>query len=240
VQLPTASLVTNFPDPSKSEGPALTEHKQVVTFFHEFGHLMHQLLAGKHRWVSQSGINCEWDFVEAPSQLLEDWAWDHQVLATFAKHHKTGKVIPKELVAKMRKANELGKGMHIMRQMFYAHLSYRFHSADPKTLDPMKITKELHAKVSPYPYLDGTAVFANFGHLNGYSSMYYTYMWSLVLAKDMLTRFKKAGLNDPNTALAYRKHILEPGGTVDAAKMVENFLGRPYAFDAYKAWLQQK
>lgn len=237
-QLPTASLVTNFPDPSKSSGPALTEHNQVVTFFHEFGHLMHQLLAGRHRWVTLSGITCEWDFVEAPSQLLEDWAWDAKVLARFAKHHKTGKPIPAALVAKMKKADELGKGMHLMRQMFYAYLSFQLHAGDPKNIDLMKVVKTLHKTVSPYPYLEGTAVQDNFGHINGYSSMYYTYMWSLVLAKDLLTRFHKNGLLDKATALAYRRDILEPGGAIDAVDMVKAFLGRPSTFDAYQKWLQ--
>lgn len=238
-QLPTAALVTNFPDPAKSSGPALTEHNQVVTFFHEFGHLMHQLLAGKHKWVSQSGINCEWDFVEAPSQLFEEWAWNMDILKNFAFHHKTKKLIPAATIQKMLKAKELGKGMHLMRQMFYANLSFELHKNDPKTIEPMKVTKELYQSISPFPYVDKTAVYANFGHLNGYSSMYYTYMWSLVIAKDLFTRFKKEGLESLPTSLSYRKEILEPGGTIDADKMVENFLGRKTTFNAYETWLDR-
>ena len=234
-QLPAAALVTNFPDPSK--GPALTEHHQVSTFFHEFGHLMHQLLAGRHHWVTQSGISCEWDFVEAPSQLLEEWTFDHGVLSRFAKHYQTGKPISKELATKLRRSNEFGKGMHVMRQMFYAHLSLALHASDPKGLALMDRLKSLYKVASPYPYVPGTAVFANFGHLNGYSSMYYTYMWSLVLAKDLLTRFQRHGLMDRATALAYREAVLEPGGSVEAAKMVETFLGRPYSFNAFERWL---
>lgn len=238
VQLPSAALVTNFPDPSKTGGkPALTEHKQVVTFFHEFGHLMHQLLAGRHHWVTLSGINCEWDFVEAPSQLLEEWAWDHGVLSRFATHHETGKAIPEALVKRMSEARSFGKGVHIMRQMFYAALSFNYHNKAPAGFELMKEMRRVQRGYSPYPYIPGTAVYANFGHLNGYSSMYYTYMWSLVQAKDMLSSFLAKGLMDPGTALAYRKAILEPGGTVDAADMVKTFLGRPYAFDAYQKWL---
>ena len=240
VQLPAASLVTNFPDPSKTGGePALTEHTQVKTFFHEFGHLIHHLLSGRHRWVTQSGITCEWDFVEAPSQILEEWTWDHQVLARFAKHHKTGKPIPAALVDRMRKAKEFGKGVHVMRQMFYATLSFTLHDKDPKGLEPMAVVKDLYKKVSPYSYQKGTAVFANFGHLQGYSSMYYTYMWSLVLAKDMFTRFKKEGLLNKETARAYRDAVLAPGGSRDAAQMVKDFLGREHSFAAYEEWLKE-
>jgi len=240
VQLPSASLVTNFPDPSKTGGkPALTEHKQVVTFFHEFGHLMHQLLDGRHKWVTMSGITCEWDFVEAPSQLLEEWAWDHGVLSRFAKHHETGKAIPADLVKRMNEARSFGKGVHVMRQMFYAALSFNYHNKAPGSFDLMKEMRRVQRGYSPYPYIKGTAVYANFGHLNGYSSMYYTYMWSLVQAKDMLSSFLAKGLMDKANAVSYRKKILEPGGTVDAADMVKAYLGRPYAFDAYQAWLSK-
>jgi thimet oligopeptidase len=238
VQLPAASLVTNFPAPKKGGPPALMEHHQVTTFFHEFGHLMHQLLAGRHHWVTQSGINCEWDFVEAPSQLLEEWTWDHAVLAKFAKHHKTGNVIPKALVDKMRKAKEFGRGLHVMRQMFYAYLSFTYHSQDPKTLDLVATMKRLYQDISPYPHQGKSAVFANFGHLNGYSSMYYTYMWSLVMAKDLFTRFAKEGLMSEKTALSYRQTVLEPGGAKDAAVMMKDFLGRPYSFAAFQTWLK--
>ncbi len=240
VQLPSASLVTNFPDPSKaSGGTALTEHNQVTTFFHEFGHLMHKLLAGRHDWVSQSGITCEWDFVEAPSQILEEWSWDAKVLARFAKHHKTGKPIPPKLVAKMRKADEFGKGVHVMRQMHYAALSFNYHNRDPLKMDLLKLLQTVQKKYSPYPYEKDTHSYCNFGHLQGYSSMYYTYMWSLVLAKDLFTRFHKEGLMNAKTAMDFRRKVLEPGGSVDAAVMVKNFLGRPSSFAAYEAWLKK-
>jgi len=238
-QLPAASLVTNFPDPARSDGPALMEHSQVTTFFHEFGHLMHQILSGRHAWVTLSGINCEWDFVEAPSQLLEEWTWDHSVLATFAKHYKTGKPMTVELVDKMRKARDFGKGVNVMRQMFYASLSYQLHAQDPSKFDVAQETHRIQKLMSPYPYQKGTAVQLSFGHLGGYSSAYYTYMWSLVLAKDMFTRFQQKGLLNHEVSMAYRKAILEPGGSVDAADMVKTFLGRPYSFDAFKAWLSR-
>ncbi len=237
-QLPVASLVCNFPKPPE-DGPALMEHGDVTTFFHEFGHLLHHLLGGGYKWANLSGIACEWDFVEAPSQLLEEWSWDHDVLARFAVHHETGKVIPKDLVEKMRAADEFGKGVHVMRQMFYAALSFNYHVVDPAQLDLVAKMKEIQSKYNPYPYEEGTHVFANFGHLEGYSSMYYTYMWSLNISKDLFTRFEKEGLMDKKVAADYRKYVVGAGGAVDAEKMVTNFLGRESSFDAFESYLKK-
>ena len=114
-----ASLVCNFPDPADGDGHALMEHNQVVTFFHEFGHLVHQMLARGSTWRTLAGINVEWDFVEAPSHLLEEWAFDPQVLQRFAHHYESNEPIPVELVQKLKRAKAFGKGMHVMRQIFY-------------------------------------------------------------------------------------------------------------------------
>ena len=236
-RLPMASLVCNFPDPS--DGDALMEHTQVQTFFHEFGHLLHHLLARRTRWVTLGGINVEWDFVEAPSQILEEWGWDHGVLSRFAKHHETKETIPANLVRRLRAADEFGKGTFVMRQLFYTAFSFFLHTRDPATLDLEKFTDEIYREYSPYPRLPGGRVYANFGHLVGYSSMYYTYQWSLVIAKDLFTRFQKAGLMDAGVAREYREKILEPGGTRDASELVQDFLGRPYNLDAYRSWLQR-
>jgi len=237
-QLPVASMVCNFPKPS-DKGPALMEHGDVTTFFHEFGHLMHHLLASGYHYANLSGLNCEWDFVETPSQLMEEWAWDPEVLRTFAKHYETDEPIPTELVQKMRAADEFGKGVHVMRQMFYAGLSFAYHNRDPKDLDLLEMLKKTQDRYNPYPYEEGTWVYANFGHLEGYSSMYYTYMWSLVLAKDVFTMFEKRGLMDHDTAARYRKYVLEAGGAIDAKVMVENFLGRESTFDAFRDYLEK-
>jgi len=236
---PVASMVCNFPKPEGSN-QALMEHTQVVTFFHEFGHLIHHLLGRNTHWVNMSGFYVEWDFVEAPSQLLEEWAWDPDVLAGFAHHHETGKPIPRDLVQKMRTANEFGKGIHVMRQLFYTAYSFFMHNQDPKDLDLDEYSEKIFNRYSPYRNIPDTYVYANFGHLIGYSSMYYTYQWSLVIAKDLFTRFQEAGLLNAEVSQRYREKILEPGGTQDAADLVKNFLGRPYNLDAYKAWLQAK
>ncbi|MCB9739627.1 MAG: Zn-dependent oligopeptidase [Deltaproteobacteria bacterium] len=235
-QLPEGVLVCNFPSPKTGNG--LMEHKQVETFFHEFGHLMHHVLGGKQKWMRFSGVATEWDFVEAPSQIFEEWATDYETLARFATNAK-GETIPKALVEKMRRAEELGKALWVRHQMFYASVSLSFHNRDPKGLDHDKLVGEMMGRYSPYPFVDGTHMQNSFGHLNGYSAIYYTYMWSLVIAKDMFSRFEKAGILDPATAMAYRRAILEPGGSKDAAELVRDFLGRAYDFKSFQAWLER-
>lgn len=237
LQLPAATLVCNFPEPTPSN-PALMEHNDVQTFFHEFGHLLHQLFAGRHHWAKQSGINCEWDFVEAPSQLFEDWAWDYDVLKMFATNEK-GEVIPKDLVERMKKSDAVGKGVHNMRQISYAALSYVYHSVDPQNIDLQATMNDVFTKYSPFKQYEGDHTFTSFGHLNGYSSMYYTYMWSLAIAKDLAVPFHKKGLLSADTAHKYRETILSVGGAQDARDMVRNFLGRDYNLDAFKAWLTE-
>ena len=235
-RLPMASLVCNFSSPNDG-GEALMEHGDVETFFHEFGHLLHHLLANGAHYTNLGGISVEWDFVEAPSQILEEWAWSHEVLARFAKHQKTGAVIPKDLVDRMRRSEEFGKGAETMRQLFFAAYSYFLHAKDPSALDIEAFTDEVFKTYSPYARLEGDRLYANFGHLMGYTSAYYTYQWSLVIAKDLFTRFEAAGLMDKATAKAYADEILAPGGTADAADLVKNFLGRSYNLEAYRHWL---
>ena len=224
--LPEAVLLCNF-----SRG--LLEHDEVVTFFHEFGHLVHDILGGDHRWVRFSGVATEWDFVEAPSQLLEEWAWDADVLRSFTAN-AAGEPIPAELVEKMRVADAFGRALEVRRQLGHANVSYRLHADRPADLQAE--TERLYATTSPVQPLPGQHSYAGFGHLTGYGACYYTYQWSLVIARDLLSGFD-AGLMDPPTALRYRREILEPGGSRDARDLVEAFLGRPYSFDAYREWL---
>jgi thimet oligopeptidase len=235
-RLPEGVLVCNFPRPNGG-APALMEHGDVKTFFHEFGHLLHHVLGGHVRWSGQSGVATEWDFVEAPSQMLEEWAWDPDVLATFARHHETGASIPADLVRRMRAADEYGKGLMVRQQMFYAATSLELHRREPEGLDTTALVAELQERYTPFRHVPGTYFHESFGHLDGYSAIYYTYMWSLVIAKDLFGPFRARGLMDPETARRYRRAILEAGGTRPAAKLVEEFLGRPHAFDAYEAWL---
>jgi len=228
-QLAEGVLVCNFPR-------GLMEHRDVVTLFHEFGHLLHHVLAGRHAWARFSGVATEWDFVEAPSQMLEEWAWDADVLRSFATN-AAGEPIPAELVAKMRKADEFGKGYHARTQMFYAALSYHVHHRVPE--DTTGLVRELQAAYDLFGYVPDTHFHASFGHLEGYGSAYYTYMWSLVIAKDMFSAFDEEDLFDQEVAHRYRDRVLAAGGSKDAADLVEGFLGRPYTFDAFEAWLNR-
>jgi thimet oligopeptidase len=237
-QRPEGVLVCNFQDP-RVAAPALLDHDDVVTLFHEFGHLMHHLLGGGQAWIGFSGVATEWDFVEAPSQMLEEWAWDPNTLALFARHVDTGEPISGDLVRRMRAANEFGKGTHTRHQVFYAQLSLAYHLAEPGGLDMTATMTDLQRRFSPFPHVPGTHFFASFGHLHGYSAMYYTYLWSLVIAKDLLSAFQRAGLLDEDTARRYREAVLVPGGSRDAAELVEDFLGRPYGFQAFEAWLNR-
>jgi thimet oligopeptidase len=226
-QLAEGVLVCNFPR-------GLMEHDQVVTLFHEFGHLVHHVLAGRGEWVRFSGVATEWDFVEAPSQMLEEWAWDAEILRTFAID-ESGRPIPADLVERMRRADDFGKGYLARTQMFYAAMSYYFHVEQPGDLTAR--TRELQDRYSLFPYIEGTHMSCAFGHLEGYGSGYYTYMWSLVIAKDMFSAFDPADLFHPDVAGRYRDHVLVPGGQRDAAVLVKEFLGRPYTVAAYEHWL---
>jgi thimet oligopeptidase len=236
VRLPEGVLVCNFPRPAPG-APALMEHGDVKTFFHELGHLLHHVLGGHTRWAGQSGVATEWDFVEAPSQMLEEWVWDPEVLARFARHVDTGEPIPAALVRRMRAADEYGKGLMVRQQMFYAATSLELHRRDPAGLDTTALVAEMQERYTPFRHVDGTYFQESFGHLDGYSAIYYTYMWSLVIAKDLLGPFRAAGLMDRGVARRYRRAILEPGGSKRAAELVTDFLGRPYAFDAFEGWL---
>ncbi|MFP2896453.1 M3 family metallopeptidase [Corallococcus sp. 4LFB] len=236
-RLPEGALICNFPKPGTE--PALMQHGDVETFFHEFGHLLHHIFGGHTRWAGLSGVRTEWDFVEAPSQMLEEWARDVTCLQTFAKHYQTGEALPAELVERMLAADEFGKGLFVRQQMFYAALSLELYRRDPTNLDATALVRELQSQYVPFPYLEGTYFHLTFGHLDGYSSNYYTYMWSLVIAKDLFTVFQTKGLLNPEPAQAYRRAVLEPGGSDDAARLVHRFLGRDYDFRAYEAWLNK-
>jgi len=236
VQLPIAALVCNFPG---GENPnELMEHDDVETFLHEFGHLLHTIFGGDQSRIAFSGVKTEWDFVEAPSQMLEEWVWDAETLASFARNEK-GDVIPKELVRKMRAGRDFGRGLSTMHQLFYAATSLNFYEGNPSRLDLDQAIAQLQARYSPFGYVDGTHFYANFGHLNGYSAIYYTYMWSLVIASDMFSEFERQGLRNSTLAQHYRQSVLAPGGSRDAADLVADFLGRPISFESFAKSLEK-
>ncbi|MCP2328231.1 thimet oligopeptidase [Hamadaea flava] len=233
---PECTLLCNLPNPAN--GRALLQPTDVRTFFHEFGHLLHQIFASAGRWSGVGGVSVEWDFVEAPSQLLEEWVRDHGVLARFARHADTGEILPAETVVAMRAAEEFGKGMSVRQQMFYAALSLELHRRDPSTLDIPAVEKELMELHTPFRHPAGSKFHLSFGHLNGYSAMYYTYMWSLVIAKDLFTAFDPDDLLATGPAGRYRQTVIGRGGSAPAAELIRDFLGRDYRFDAFQAWLE--
>ncbi len=227
VQTPVTALICNFPRPGEP-----MEHSQVTTFLHEFGHLLHSLFAGHHRWYEVSGINTEWDFVEAPSQMLEEWVWDYDTIATFARN-ADGKTIPRELLDKMKAARDFGLGMATRRQLSLAAMSMGIYNRNPEGLDLKEFTDNASRQYTLLEPLPEGHFYANFGHLNGYSAIYYTYQWSLAIASDLLTRFEAEGMRNVETAGAYRETILQEGGAKPAAELVTDFLGREISFKPY-------
>jgi thimet oligopeptidase len=230
--VPTAALVMNLPAGGHATG--LMEHRDVETFLHEYGHLLHEIFGGQQaRWAGQAGTNTQQDFVEAPSQMLEEWVYDYATLKTFAVNAQ-GLPIPAELVAKLNKARYFDLGMADMRQLALSNISLKLHqAAAPANLGAR--TRELYNAYGTVPLPDFTEFQDSFPHLNGYSAGYYTYRWSKVIADDMFTEFEKHGMRDPATFARYRQLVLAPGGSKPAAQLVESFLGRPISLDAYKA-----
>jgi len=230
-QIPVGILVMNLP-----AGRSLMEHSDVETFLHEFGHLLHGIFGGQNqRWAGQSGVATEWDFVEAPSQMLENWVYDYGVLKNFAVD-ANGNTIPRQLVDQMNKARYFSLGMDDMRQLGLSNTALQFHMGPA----PANLGAAAHAFDAKYDMLPPTTDSEwqdAFPHLAGYAAAYYTYRWSIVIADDMFTQFQQHGLRDPATARRYRELVLAPGGTRPAGELVADFLGRPISIDAYKAKL---
>lgn len=224
-QIPFVAIVSNLNKPS-GDTPSLLKHSEVETLFHEFGHVLHNALT-KAKYSAFSGTSVSWDFVEAPSQMLERWAWDPQVLKKISKHYKTGEALPDDLIKRMIAAKNFGAGGMYLRQDFFAQYDMTLHTADT-TPDTTKLYFELTKKIRGLPLTKGTIPQASFGHImGGYDAGYYGYLWSEVIAEDFFGEFKKNGIFNPETGLKFRREILEKGGTLDEEKMVENFLGRP-------------
>ncbi len=225
-QMPVATLVCNFPAPT-ADVPSLLTHSDVETFFHEFGHVLHNVLT-KTALSSHSGTSVSRDFVEAPSQIFENWTWNYDALILFAKNYKTGAVLPPDLFTKMLAAKNVGSGLAYTQQVFYGMLDFTLHDKyDPtSSVTTTEVLKDLQNKITLYPYLDGTHMQAAFGHLMGYAAGYYGYLWSLVYSQDMFSVFEKNGVMDVNTGLKYRDIILSNGGSRDELEMVVEFLGR--------------
>jgi thimet oligopeptidase len=242
-QLPEVALICNFPGgkgEDRGQDPGLMQYSDVVTFFHEFGHLMHAILGGQQSWAGISGIATEGDFVEVPSQMLEEFFHDARLLASFAHHYQTGEPIPEPLVEKMNRASAFGRADGIRTQLFYTSYSLDVHNRPPQDLDLDAMLEEGYKRMMPYEWVDGNRMYASFTHLIGYTSNYYTYMFDKVIALDFFGQFDRANLLDPSTAMRYRRSILEPGGSKPGAALIKDFLGRDQRMDAFADWVGEE
>ena len=238
-QLPEAALVCNFPQP-KGEDAGLMEYGDVVTFFHEFGHLVHWILSGRQKWAGANPLNLELDFIEAPSQMLEEFMRSPQVLQSFAKHYKTGETLTAPLIARMNRASAFGRGSWAAAQNALSAISYEIYTTEPGKLDLDRINDDAWRKYTKVVPIPGTHFWAAFGHLGGYSSAYYTYLWDKVIAEDFASRFDRSNLLADGPSLRYRRTVLEPGGTMSANDLVKNFLGRPQDMKAFEKWMGEE
>ncbi|MBN8555470.1 MAG: Zn-dependent oligopeptidase [Deltaproteobacteria bacterium] len=220
-QRPVDAMVCNFPKSS----PSLLPHAEVETLFHEFGHVMHTLLS-QTKLAKFSGTNVAWDFVEAPSQVMENWVWDYDILQTFAKHAKDpSKKLSRDLVEKMNEAKKAGIGLFYLRQVSFAKSDLAFH-AQGRTKDSTKIINDITAETF-MPLPPDTASQASWGHMVGYASGYYGYAWADVIAADMFSLFRKQGLLNQDLGIKLREEIFEKGSSRDENISLEKFLGRP-------------
>jgi thimet oligopeptidase len=233
VTRPLAALVCNFTKPTEGKPSLMTHKNEVDTFFHEFGHCLHTIVS-EARYNRFAGTNVELDFVEAPSQMFEEWVWDPKVLATFARHYETGEVIPAALVQSMVQARNVGSGMDAQTQFFYGLTDQAYETTRDGNVDTTKVAHELFPQVTMFAKMpEHTYYQAAFGHLMNYSAGYYGYLWSLVYASDMAVRFKELGMLSPEAGLYYRKKIISQGGTRDAMDLVKDYLGREPRLDSF-------
>ncbi len=232
-QLPTASLVCNFPQPT-AQMPGLLTHDDVVTFFHEFGHMMHFVLS-RSELSMQAGISNTHEFVEVPSQFFENWAWNYESLKLFAKHYQTGEVLPYKLYEKMLDARNVCSGIDANRQIFYGMLDMTYHDKyNPADgISSTDVLANLQNTVGVFKYTPNTHMQASFDHLVGYAAGYYGYMWSKVYAEDLFSVFEKEGVLNKQTGERFKKEILSKGSTEDELTIIKRFLKREPNQDAF-------
>jgi Zn-dependent oligopeptidase len=228
--VPVSAILANLTKP-QSGRPSLLRHEEVVTLFHEFGHILHMSLS-QARFTRFSAANTEWDFVEAPSQIMENWCWDPAVLATFAAHHETGEPIPRDLVERLAAARNLDGALFHLRQVFLGQIDLDIH-ASLDVPDPLEVEVN-RSEITLFAHQPGTFSMASFGHLlGGYDAGYYGYLWAQVFGQDMFTAFRDGGVLSSTVGARYRRLVLEPNGTRDAIDLVTDFLGRDPSNEAF-------
>ncbi|MCX5922700.1 MAG: M3 family metallopeptidase, partial [Candidatus Dependentiae bacterium] len=223
--LPALSLViANFPQ-STATKPSLLKRKDVTTFFHEFGHALHALL-GRTQIASLSGTSVKRDFVEMPSQMLEEWLWDSAILKQVSGHYQTGAPLPDDLIERILALKNFNPARFVQTQLFYASLSLDYFKEGAQK-DTFQIYKDLSTKILKHSaFSDEKHMYAAFGHLTGYGAKYYGYLWSKVFALDLFAEIKKHGLLNPEIGKKYVHDVIGRGGSDEPMVLLEAFLGR--------------
>lgn len=227
VERPHIAIVCNFTKPTAST-PSLLNLDEVKTLFHEFGHALHGLLSDC-QYVSLGGTNVYWDFVELPSQIMENWVNEQEALGVFAKHYQTGEVIPQDLIQKIRKSSQYQAGYFSLRQLSFATLDMAWHAQDPSLVtDALQYERAATAKTTLFKPVDGTSTSSAFTHIfeGGYSAGYYSYKWAEVLDADAFEFFKEKGIFNSEVAKRFRDNILARGGSEDPMVLYKRFRGR--------------
>ncbi|KAJ1976919.1 metalloendopeptidase [Dimargaris cristalligena] len=233
---PVAAMVANFSKPTPN-APSLLKHDEVTTYFHELGHVMHGLCS-QTKWSRFHGTSTENDFVEAPSQMLENWCWEPEVLRGFSGHYETGAPIPDDLLNRLTKSKNVCAGLFNLRQIFFSLFDLSVHTQAGGKVDSVALWRSMREDVTLIRDVDSSAETwpaAGFGHImGGYDAGYYGYMWSQVFSADMFySRFKKEGVMNPKTGHDYRIEILKPGGSRDGMEHLKAFLGREPKIDPF-------
>ncbi|KAI7859474.1 hypothetical protein BDC45DRAFT_496162 [Circinella umbellata] len=229
---PIAAMVANFTKPT-ADKPSLLKHDEVVTLFHELGHVMHHLCS-RTRFARFHGTSVEGDFVEAPSQMLENWCYDYKSLKYLSAHFETGEPISDEIIDRIIKSKNVIAALLNLRQLFFGIFDMEIHTSEDENLDTTKIYNSLREKVSLVKAPEGSCGQASFGHLmGGYDSGYYGYMWSKVFSSDMFFSKFESDTLSPETGYSYRKCILEKGSSKDGMDLLVDFLGREPSSDAF-------
>jgi thimet oligopeptidase len=227
---PYAAVLANFTKPTPTS-PSLLRHDEVVTLFHEFGHVLHDTLTTVDI-ARFAGANTEWDFVEAPSQIMENWTWNADVLQRFAKHHKTGDPLPEDLVDGLIQLRDHNIALKLLRQCYYGRLDLDYHTSGPDP-DLDAIDRSAH-ELTQLPFHDETFLAAGFGHLMGsYDAGYYGYLWAMVFGDDMFSVFAEEGVLSSAVGRRYREEVLSKGRSRDAMDHLRAFLGREPNADAF-------
>lgn len=234
MQTPSVVIAASF-TPAGNGTPSLLEHSEVETLFHEFGHIL-QMSMATSKYATLTGDNVAWDYIEAHSQLLENWAWQPQVLKKISAHYKTGETLPDGLISSLVKSKNVGVAVAFLRQNFLGQYDLALHTA-AKRVDSTKLYAQMMHNISGIPMTKGTYPQASFGHImsltDPYDVGYYVYAWSLVIAQDIFSRFEDEGLFNAELGAKLRKYIYTPGTVYDENEMVEKFLGRPYNDKAF-------